>query len=180
MVDHPEGLKVSKFVTVVVKPKGDGSETGLDCYMVSDQCQALERDNIFGNSDSRKFMKLREPTENEMIPSVVKEGKTVHEFEPDFFIVTLAHGQPKKGKDYNYLKNFDFPPHGRDHEIKRQDFKNYVKRHKSDPPARRYANFHLLLYLAELMDVDTAMTIAHHVADEQACDPALLELLESM
>lgn len=35
-VDHPEGYKVSKFVTVVVKPRGDGAETGLDCYMVSD------------------------------------------------------------------------------------------------------------------------------------------------
>jgi hypothetical protein len=39
--------------------------------MVSDQCQALERDNIFGNSEQRKKMVLREPAENEMIPSVV-------------------------------------------------------------------------------------------------------------
>lgn len=52
----------------------------------------MERDNIFGNSDSRKKMTLREPANNEMIPSVVKEGKTVKEFEPDFFIVSLAHG----------------------------------------------------------------------------------------
>ena len=41
----------------------------------------MERDNIFGNSDSRKLMILREPGPNEMIPSVVKEGKTVKEFE---------------------------------------------------------------------------------------------------
>ena len=46
IVEHPEGYKVSKFVTVVVKPRGDGAETGLDAYMVSDQCQALERDNV--------------------------------------------------------------------------------------------------------------------------------------
>lgn len=37
-------------------------------------------------------MTLREPGPNEMIPSVVKEGKTVKEFEPDFFIVSVAHG----------------------------------------------------------------------------------------
>jgi nuclear protein localization protein 4 homolog len=37
-VEHPEGYQVSKFVTVVVKPKGDGSEIGIECYMVSDQC----------------------------------------------------------------------------------------------------------------------------------------------
>lgn len=36
LVEHPEGYKVSKFVTVVVKPRGDGSEIGLECYMVSD------------------------------------------------------------------------------------------------------------------------------------------------
>jgi nuclear protein localization protein 4 homolog len=52
----------------------------------------LERDNIFGDSDSRKHMILREAKENEMIPAVVKEGKPVKEFEPDFFIVSLSNG----------------------------------------------------------------------------------------
>ena len=37
-------------------------------------------------------MVLREGGPNEMIPSVVKEGKTVKEFEPDFFIVSIGHG----------------------------------------------------------------------------------------
>lgn len=55
--------------------------------MVSDQCQSLERDNVFGDSESRKKMVLREPREDEMIPSVLMEGKTAKEFEPDFFIV---------------------------------------------------------------------------------------------
>ena len=91
-VDHPEGYKVSKFVTVVVKPKGEMQEIGIDAYMVSDQCQALERDDVFGNSESRKKMVLREPSPNEMIPSVIMEGKTVKEFEPDFFIVNVANG----------------------------------------------------------------------------------------
>lgn len=36
VVDHPEGYKVSKFATVVIKPRGDGSEIGIDGYMVSD------------------------------------------------------------------------------------------------------------------------------------------------
>ena len=60
--------------------------------MVSDQAQALERDDVFGETESRKKMILREPGPNEMIPSVVKEGKPAKEFEPDFFIVSLAHG----------------------------------------------------------------------------------------
>ena len=64
---------------------------------------------MFGDSESRKKMTLRVPKENEMIPSIVMEGKTAKEFEPDFFIVSLANGQPLGKKDYKYLKNYDFP-----------------------------------------------------------------------
>jgi NPL4 family len=121
-VDHPEGYKVSKFVTVVVKPKGDG-EIGIEAYMISDQCQALERDDVFGESESRKKMVLREPKENEMIPSVVMEGKPAKEFEPDYFIVSLSNGQPLGKKDYSYLKNYDFPVKNRTQKvINKKDF----------------------------------------------------------
>ena len=114
-------------MTVVVKPKGDGAEIGIEAYMVSDQCQALERDNVFGNTDQRKKMVLREPAENEMIPSVVMEGKPVKEFEPDFFIVSLSNGQPKTKKDYNILKNYDFPVRNRGGKAPtRKDFKDYI------------------------------------------------------
>jgi len=34
--DHPLGIKVAKFVTVVVTLKDDDVE--VNCYMVSDQC----------------------------------------------------------------------------------------------------------------------------------------------
>ena len=49
-VMHPFGNRVSKFVTVIIKPDptGDGSQTTIDAWMVSDQCQALHRDHIFG------------------------------------------------------------------------------------------------------------------------------------
>ena len=133
---------VSKFVTVVIKPKGDGAEIGIECYMVSDQCQALERDNVFGNSESRRKMILREAGENEMIPSVVKEGKPAKEFEPDFFIVSLANGQPKSGKDYRYLKNYDFPVYNRSKKApQKKDFTDYLKKHKGEQSQRKYASF---------------------------------------
>ena len=126
-------------------------------------------------------MILREAGENELIPSVVKEGKPAKDFEPDFFIVSIAHGQPKQGvTDYNILKNYDFSVPNRDKQQKRQDFKDYIKRHKGDLPAKRFANFHMLLYLAELMDPDTSLTIAYHVAEEKPLDEALNDLLQSM
>ena len=44
------------------------------------------------------------------------------EFEPDFFIVSLANGQPKTKKDYNYLKNYDFPIRNRGKIPTKKDF----------------------------------------------------------
>ena len=79
----------------------------------------MERDNVFGVSESRKHMVLREGAPNEMIPTVLKEGKPAKEFEPDFFIVSLAHGQPKTQKDYNILKNYDFPVQNRGRAVTR-------------------------------------------------------------
>jgi len=63
--------------------------------MASDQCQALERDNIFGDSDDAKKMIVRTNLkENECMPAILREGAPVKEFEPDFFLVALASGQP--------------------------------------------------------------------------------------
>jgi NPL4 family len=157
---------VSKFVTVVVQPKESG-ETGIECYMVSDQCQALERDNVFGNSESRKNMILREAGPNEMIPSVVKEGKPAKEFEPDFFIVSLGNGQPRSGIDYRYLKYYDFPVYNRGKkEPTVKDFQDYLKRHKGEPSQKKYASFQLLVFLAEFLDPHTAQVIADQVAKD--------------
>ena len=148
--------------------------------MVSDQCQALERDNIFGHSESRKLMTLRECDSNEMIPSIVREGKPVKEFEPDFFVVSLGNGQPKQDKDYSYLKNYDFPVSNRRNPPSQKDFKDYMKRHKSEPSQRGFANFHMLVFLAEMMDIDTSLSIATCVAEERKLDEALVELLQSI
>ena len=57
--------------------------------MVSDQCQALERDKVFGDSQTLQKLVVREPARDEMVPSVIFESKTVTEFEPDFFIVNV-------------------------------------------------------------------------------------------
>jgi len=41
-------------------------------------------------------MVIREPKPNEAMPAVLREGTGVKEFEPDFFLVSLAHGQPNE------------------------------------------------------------------------------------
>lgn len=102
------------------------------------------------------------------------------EVAPEFFIVNVAHGQPAHGKDYNIMKSCDFPVKNRDSPATPAEFSGYLRKYSSDPTEKIFANFQLLIYLAELMDIDTALTCAQCVAIEAPLDPALMELFKSM
>ena len=105
-------FKVPKYVTVVLQMKGD--DVDVHCYMVSDQCQAIVNAGVFTDNEERKLLTVREPAPDEMVPAFMQEGKPVKEVEPSFFIVSVAHGQPSHGKDFNVLKIYDFPTLNRD------------------------------------------------------------------
>jgi len=48
--------------------------------------------------------------DNECMPAVLREGAPVKDFEPDFFLVSLANGQPNaNNKQFNILKRYDYP-----------------------------------------------------------------------
>lgn len=47
-----------------------------------------------GDSGNPRKMCIREPKSDEAMPAVLREGASVKEFEPDFFLVSLASGQP--------------------------------------------------------------------------------------
>jgi len=73
---------VSKFVTVVLKPTDDGSLTP-HAYMISDQGQALVRDNILGDSESRRHLAKRKAGNHELLPTILSENQPVDEFAPE-------------------------------------------------------------------------------------------------
>ncbi len=58
---HGSGARISKFVTVKAKVISAKGETGLEASMVSDQCQALVRDNIFGGVKDDNTLIIRKP-----------------------------------------------------------------------------------------------------------------------
>lgn len=149
---------MAKYVTVIVGLKEDDVE--VNCYMVSDQCQALVNANVFGHSDDRKKLVVRTPEPHEMVPAFLQEGNTVTEVPPEFFIVNVAHGQPAGQHDFNILKSCDFPVRNRGTPATHGDFTGYLKKYASDPTEKIFANFQLLIFLAELMDIDTALTCA--------------------
>ena len=54
-------------------------------------------------------MKVRDlKGENDVLPAIIVQGKTVTEFEPDFFIVNVAHGHSSQNK-FSLIKHADFP-----------------------------------------------------------------------
>lgn len=151
--------------------------------MASDICQALERDNVFGSHEDPKKLIIREPKSNEAMPAILREGSGVKEFEVDFMLISLAHGQPNSNNcKFNVLKRYDYPMMNRFGKNPTQsDFKNFLGGSKAMKGSHdRFACFQFLLHLAQVMDIDTAMSIAGCVADEREIDPTMVELFESM
>ena len=174
-MDHPSGIKISRFVTCVVRPN-DMGECSIEAYMVSDMCQALQRDNLFDNSDNQKKMKIRKAKPNEMLPTIYMENNPCVEFDPDFFIVNIGNGVPTNIKDTNILKTYDFPVSFRAPKgiVTQRMVKDYFKNHRSDKMSVKCANFYFLLYIAKQLDIETASTWAKQIVDgtldESICD----------
>lgn len=60
-VEHPCGANISMFVTIKAKVISDKGETGLEAAMVSDQCQAMVRDGVFGEIKEKSSFTIRKP-----------------------------------------------------------------------------------------------------------------------
>ena len=76
----------------------------------------------------------------------------MEQIEPDFFIVNVAHGQPKTTK-FSVLNGIDFPVSNRSKPQKPSDVQEYLTKTKGLKSYEKYANFHLLLYLAKIVDI---------------------------
>jgi nuclear protein localization family protein 4 len=86
------------------------------------------------------MMVVREAEENEMIPAIIKEGKNVKEFDPEYFIVSLSNGQPKDTtQEFKILRNYDFLAQNRRMKPNKTDFKKYINAHKGDKSVHKFA-----------------------------------------
>lgn len=88
-VNHSSGYPISNFVTVILRSidwfnvddEKNNGEVKPEVYMISDQGQALEKYNLFQETDERKMMKVRQPrNEQEALPTFACAGKPVTEF----------------------------------------------------------------------------------------------------
>ena len=111
---HPCSARISKFVSVKAKVVSERNETGIDSFMVSDQCQALVRDEVFSGIKGNESLLLKKPGPNDVVPAVIyAQTSEVSEVPIDYFIVNLGNGMSKDSKDYNIIKYSDFPRENR-------------------------------------------------------------------
>ena len=165
---HPSGCQISRFITCVVRPNDNG-ECEIDTYMVSDMCQALERDNIFDELKDKKLMQVRKAKKGEILPTIYMEGKESSRFDPDFFIVNIAHGVPTNKKNQNIIQTYDFPVESRAPKgiVTQNMIKDYFKQNQKIHPNIKCANLYFLIYVAKTLDLETASTFAKQVLEKK-------------
>ena len=177
---HPSGCQISRFVTCVARPNDQG-ECEIDTYMVSDMCQALERDHIFDELKDKKLMQVRKAKRGEILPTIYMEGKESSKFDPDFFIVNVAHGVPSDKKGQNIIQTYDFPIKSRVNKgiVTQNNVKDYFKKYKNTNPNIKCANLNFLIYVAKTIDIDTASTFAKQVLEKKVNWDVVQSLLSS-
>lgn len=178
---HFTKYRLSKFVTCAVRPDVKiGGLPSLFPYMVSDQCAAMVRDGILCDSADRAHCVVRDAQKGELISDFIIEGKANKSIATDFFVVRVNDTAPKKHQ--RMFTHADFPRENRQtHPQRRDDLKKYFKKIPSSEPSwSRFADFHLILYIAREIDVDTALTICECVRERKEVPEGIIMIINQL
>ena len=179
---HPRVEKAgSQFVTVTVRRNlNEKGQVKLDegieprGFMASDTMMAMVRDGVVADplpSDSLIRMKLPRPnTSDPPAPEVIvasQNGQVQRrgtEFDPDLAIVTVEIGYGQKGTSRTCrFKHSTFPVENREAFGIVQSaaaLRSHLIKYKTEKLSQALSDFHLLIYLAQVFDVNTAAICA--------------------
>ena len=177
---HYTGYRLSKFVSCIVTPDSKG-EPDITALMVSDQSMGMVRDRLVTLSaqNDPKHVKLRATEKNELLPTVLQSGKEVTEFDPDWFIVRVNHGVPTKPR--SFFSHSHFPRENREHEKQvMASLKFYVDQVKQEATWKKYSDFHLILFIAKQLDIDTALALCDFIVQKKELSPDFQELIQAL
>jgi nuclear protein localization family protein 4 len=178
---HFTKYRLSKFVSCAVRPDySQGGNPSLQPFMVSDQCTAMVRDTVFCEDPDPKCCVVREAAKDVLIPDFLVEGKANKKVPTDFFVVRMVDSQPKV--IHSIFKHGDFPRENRPRALQqREDLKKYLKKRSSSEASwSRFADFHLLLFIAKAFDVDTALPLCECIRDRKEISPDMKSFFESV
>eukprot|EP00929_Paragymnodinium_shiwhaense_P009953 TRINITY_DN114388_c0_g1_i1.p1 TRINITY_DN114388_c0_g1~~TRINITY_DN114388_c0_g1_i1.p1 ORF type:complete len:512 (+),score=144.59 TRINITY_DN114388_c0_g1_i1:161-1696(+) len=178
---HFTKFNLSKFVTCAVRPDpAQNGMPGINPYMVSDQCCCMVRDGIFKDDPDRKHLVLRQANKNELIPQFLVESKPTDKILTDFFVVRVNDTTPKKLR--SMFTHADFPRENRPtHPQRRDDLKRYFKKRDAKEASwSRFADFHLILYIAQELDIETALTICECVQNRTEIPEGIRMIIDQL
>ncbi|AFZ79517.1 hypothetical protein BEWA_023660 [Theileria equi strain WA] len=166
---HYTGYPVSTHVTCTMCPDGEGKPV-LNAFMASDSAMALLRDGMFSEEQNDiKMVEIRKASSSfEILPQIFESGKEVSSFDSDWLIVRVNDSAPIHPMPF--FKHTGFPRENR--EV------------STDVNIWKYTNtpcdFHLLLYIANTLDVDTALAVCDSILKGEEVDGLIWDLLGGM
>ena len=183
--EHYTHYALSKFCTCITHPNmAEGGNPQTDVFMVSDQFCGMVRDGLIDsnemNQKNPKRVKLRAALPGELMPQVLEAGKNASdEFDPDWFVVKVNSGAPVKPR--SLFVHSHFPRDNRPGQpALRSDLQRYfAKCNSSEPNWSKLADFHLLLFLANVFDVDTAKVACEGVRERGDISDDLVDVIKA-
>ncbi|XP_010520639.1 PREDICTED: NPL4-like protein 1, partial [Tarenaya hassleriana] len=170
---HAES-ELKEWVTAVVKlevNEDGGADVHFEAFQMSDMCVRLFKEGWFeteiGPDDDPKISKMKK--------EVVVGVKDVKEVDNDFFLVVV------KILDHQGPLSSTFPIENRNTQGTVRSLRNHLERAKSLPFVKRISDFHLLLFVAQFLDVASDVpALAECVRLQSPVPEGYALLIESM
>ncbi|KAI4839742.1 nuclear protein localization protein 4 [Plasmodium brasilianum] len=180
---HYTNYSVSNFITCTISPDPMlSNEPVTNAFMVSDLGMALIRDNLIEeNQTDPSHVQLRNPNKNELLPQILEGGKETNKFDTDWFIVRVNESAPKNIR--SIFKNFHFPRENRVNAQTVFDVKEYFASTKLERGTNgnfRCSDFHLILFVSKVLDIETALALCDAALNKKEIDPIMEEILTSV
>ncbi|KAI3682744.1 hypothetical protein L1987_82952 [Smallanthus sonchifolius] len=161
---------LKEWVTVVVKLEVNddgGADVHFEAFQMSDLCVKLLKDGWFeteiGAGDDPKLSKMKK--------DVVVGGKDTKEVDNDFFLVVV------KIFDHQGPLSSTFPVENRNTMTTMRTLKNHLDRTRNLPFVKRISDFHLLLFVARFLDVNSDVPALAGCVRAQATVPEGYQIL---
>ncbi|KAG5231813.1 NPL4 protein [Salix suchowensis] len=170
---HAEsGLK--EWVTAVVKldvNEDGGADVHFEAFQMSDMCIRLFKEGWF----ETEIREDADPKLSIMKKDVVVGSKDVKEVDNDFFLVVV------KILDHLGPLSSTFPIENRIAQVQMRALRSHLDRAKNLPFVKRISDFHLLLFLARFLDLNSDVpALAECVLAQTAVPEGYQLLIESM
>eukprot|EP01071_Lankesteria_metandrocarpae_P007100 Lankesteria_metandrocarpae@DN4579_c0_g1_i1.p1 len=180
---HFSGYPVSTFVSCKIRLSETTGDPEPFAYMMSDLAIALIRDGVISHTPGNTSeLAVRDPTESEALPQILEQGKPIKQFPVSWLLIPVNNSAPKKPQ--SIFHSTRFPRENRETEVTPATLSAHLKACKSTIPIERnylkFADFHLLIYVMKLFDIDTALALSDAIINKKAVDVHLDELLSTI